>query len=110
MEVGSCNHDGVALRYGLSKLAKRPENQKFLFVISDGRPNASGYGTTQMKRDMQKINKTAKKYNIAIIPIAIGDDIDTLTNIYGRVVDGRDLNKLPKEVTKLLLKQIKKLI
>lgn len=110
MEVGSCNHDGVALRYGLSKLAKRPENQKFLFVISDGRPNASGYGTTQMKRDMQKINKTAKKYNIAIIPIAIGDDIDTLTNIYGRVVDGRDLNKLSKEVTKLLLKQIKKLI
>lgn len=110
LSANGCNHDGIGLRYGLSMLSKRFEPQKFLFVISDGRPNASGYGTTQMINDMVNINKLAKKQNISIIPIAIGDDIDLLTKIYGSVVDGRDLNQLPKEITKILLKKIKKLL
>lgn len=111
LDTNGCNHDGMALRYGLSKLAKRRENQKFLFVISDGRPNAEGYGTGQMKKDIIDIYKKAKKDNILIIPIAISDDIEILNNIYGNcVVDGRSLNKLPKTITGILLKEIKKLI
>lgn len=111
LDTNGCNHDGVGLRYGLSKLAKRRENQKFLFVISDGRPNGGGYGTEQMKKDIIDIYKKAKKDNILIIPIAISDDIEILKNIYGNcVVDGRSLNKLPKTITGILLKEIKKLI
>ena len=107
----ACNHDGYGLRFGISKLVKRPETQKFLFVLSDGRPNGTGYGHTQMVHDMEYLNKICKKSHIAIIPIAIGDDFNNLQAIYGKeLVDGRDLQKLPTEIARILLAKIKKLL
>lgn len=107
----ACNHDGYGLRFGISKLVKRPETQKFLFVLSDGRPNGTGYGHTQMVHDMEYLNKICKKSHIAIIPIAIGDDFYNLQAIYGKeLVDGRDLQKLPTEIARILLAKIKKLL
>lgn len=107
----ACNHDGYGLRFGISKLVKRPESQKFLFVLSDGRPNGTGYGHTQMVHDMEYLNKICKKSHIAIIPIAIGDDFNNLQAIYGKeLVDGRDLQKLPTEIARILLAKIKKLL
>ena len=107
----ACNHDGYGLRFGISKLVKRPETQKFLFVLSDGRPNGTDYGHTQMIHDMEYLNKMCKKSHIAIIPIAIGSDFDNLQAIYGKdLVDGRDLQKLPTGIAKILLAKIKKLL
>lgn len=109
--VGGCNRDGFAIRYGLARLKKRPENAKMLFILSDGQPNDGTYGTSAMKKEMPDIYKTARKYNTTIIPIAIGDDYDKLKGIYGaNLVDGRNLNLLPKQIVNKAFKNIKKLI
>lgn len=107
----ACNHDGYGLRFGISKLVKSQKHKSFLFVLSDGRPNGTGYGHTQMVHDMEYLNKICKKSHIAIIPIAIGDDFYNLQAIYGKeLVDGRDLQKLPTEIARILLAKIKKLL
>jgi len=110
--VQGCNHDGCALRYGLSKLSDRNEPQKIMFVISDGRPNGTNYGYNDMKAEIPQLKKYCKKHKIVLIPIAIGDDIENLKALYGSdiLIDGRDLTKLPVAVSKLLLKSIRKML
>lgn len=110
LDTNGCNHDGVAIRYGISKLSNRQELNKLLFILSDGKPNSSGYGLTQMIEEMPEINSLCKKKNISIIPIAIGNDIKDLERIYGTIVDGRDLTSLPMAISRILLKKIKKMI
>lgn len=104
------NHDGLALRFGLSKLKARKEQQKILFVISDGLPNGTNYHESEMIKDVPFLRKKYKKYNILIIPIAIGDDIEKLNNIYGNIVDGRNLEDLPITVSRILLSEVKKIL
>ncbi|MGN0005005.1 MAG: hypothetical protein ACI37Z_03360 [Candidatus Gastranaerophilaceae bacterium] len=109
--IAGCNHDGIGIRYGIAKLAKRPETQKILFVLSDGAPNADGYGTSTMISDMKEIHRLCKKHKVMLVPVAIGDDLPALTKIYGpKLVDGRDLKNLPKNVSGILLQEIKKII
>lgn len=109
--VNGCNRDGLAIRYGLAKLKKRPEKSKLMFILSDGNPNNDGYGTRAMKSEMPDIYKIAKKYNVQIIPVAIGDDISSLRDIYGNnIIDGRDLNQLPQMLTNKAFKNINKFL
>lgn len=109
--IAGCNHDGIGIRYGIAKLVKRPETQKILFVLSDGAPNAGGYGTSTMISDMKEIRRLCKKHKVMLVPVAIGDDLPALTKIYGqKLVDGRDLKNLPKNVSGILLQEIKKII
>lgn len=109
--AGGCNHDGKALHYGIQKLKRRSENTKIFFVISDGLPNGYNYGTREMINEMPYFKKECKKHNIILVPIAIDSCYNSLLKIYGKnLVDGRDLNKFPKEVANMLLKNIKKLI
>lgn len=109
--AGGCNHDGKALHYGIQKLKRRSENTKIFFVISDGLPNGCNYGTKEMINEMPYLKKECKKHNIILVPIAIDSCYDALLGIYGKnLVDGRDLNRFPKEVANILLKNIKKLI
>ena len=109
--TAGCNHDGIGIRYGIAKLAQRSETQKILFVISDGAPNAGGYDTNTMVSDMKEIKKLCKKHKVMLVPVAIGDDLPALTKIYGpKLVDGRNLENLPKNVSNILLQEIKKII
>lgn len=109
--TAGCNHDGIGIRYGIAKLAQRPETQKILFVISDGAPNAGGYDTNTMISDMKEIKKLCKRHKVMLVPVAIGDDLPALTKIYGpKLVDGRNLENLPKNVSNILLQEIKKII
>ena len=64
-----------------------------------------------MINEMPYFKKECKKHNIILVPIAIDNCYDSLLEIYGKnLVDGRDLNRFPKEVANMLLKNIKKLI
>lgn len=106
-----CNHDGVAIRYGLGALKVNRSNKKLFFIISDGQPNADNYGIYQMQQEMPKIKKLAKKNNIALLPIAIDtNSLVKIESIYGSVINGVDLKELPNEIIRLTEKEIKKLI
>lgn len=109
--ANGCNHDGVAFLYGLKKLVDRKEPVKIYFILSDGQPNANNFGTTAYKAVLSKSKATVKKHNISVVPIAVDVySLSTLADIYGTIVDGTDLNKLPQKITSILLKKIKKSI
>ena len=60
---------------------------------------------------MKEIKKLCKKHKVMLVPVAIGDDLPALTKIYGpKLVDGRNLENLPKNVSNILLQEIKKII
>ena len=109
--TGGCNRDGFAIRYALTKLIKRQEPVKILFIISDGLPNSIAYGTEQAIKDIADIKRICKKKNVTLIALAIGDDIKKLKNIYGdALIDARNLNEFPKLLTNMLLKELKKIL
>lgn len=47
MSARNGNRDGAALRFVAEHLAKRPEKQKLLIIISDGQPADTGYYGTE---------------------------------------------------------------
>lgn len=105
------NHDGVALRYGLSSLSVNDGKKKLFFILSDGLPSAPGYHHNDMLEEMPKIKKLAKKNNIIVIPIALDfNSLCSLKSIYDKVVNGTDLSELPNEIIRLTEKEIKKLL
>ena len=66
--------DGAALRYVAEHLAKRPESQKLLIIISDGQPADCGYSGTEAEADLRGIKNEYRKRGIVIFAAAIGDD------------------------------------
>lgn len=100
---GGANRDGYALDFMAKKLAKRPEERKLLFVISDGQPSASSYGVKEMIDDVEKVRREHR--DLTIIAAAIGDDKHRIHEIYGDSFIGiDDLTTLPKELSSILKK------
>lgn len=102
------NRDGAALRFVAERLANRPEKIKLLIVISDGQPEASGYGGTAAEADMRGIKQEYKNKGVTMFAAAIGSDKPNIERIYKEgFLDITDLSKLPMHLTKLVLKYLK---
>lgn len=110
MSSGGCNRDGYAIRYVGNKLAKRKEETKLLFVISDGLPNDDGYGTKELISDLNDMKKKYKNKGIVIVPLCIEKScLNELKGIYGSsLVDATDLKKFPIILNAILAKELKK--
>lgn len=109
LHSGGCNHDGVAYLYGIKNLQKRREPIKIFFILSDGEPNAGGFGKGAYKCLLSESASILKRNNITVVPIALDQEsLYSLSSLYGTIVDGTDLNQLPKTITAILLKKIKK--
>lgn len=110
MASGGCNRDGYAIRYVGNKLAKRKEETKLLFVVSDGLPNDGGYGTKELIADLKDMKKAYKNKGIVIVPICIDAScLNELKLIYGAsLVDATDLKKFPVILNTVLEKELKK--
>lgn len=110
MSSGGCNRDGYAIRYVGNKLAKRKEETKLLFVISDGLPNDNGYGTKELISDLNDMKKKYKNKGVVIVPLCIEEScLNELKNIYGSsLVDATDLKKFPIILNTMLAKELKK--
>lgn len=104
-----CNRDGAAIFFMCERLSKRYEEQKLLFVISDGLPNGDGYGGTSAKEDIATIVKRYERQGVKTIACAIGDDKKNIKEIYGenRFFDISDLSQLPNTLTKKIISTIK---
>ena len=107
MNAHNSNRDGCALNIAAKLLEKRPEQVKLLIVISDGRPNHTGYGGEMATKDIQEIVKQCKQKGIEVIACAIGDDKNNIRTIYGDgFIDISDLKTLPKTLVSIVKKRI----
>lgn len=110
ISCGGCNRDGYAIRYVANKLAKRSEETKLLFIVSDGLPNHSNYGTHELIADLTDMNKRNRNNGIIIVPICIEKScLKELSFIYGSsLVDATDLQKFPVKLNTILARELKK--
>lgn len=98
------NRDGFAIRYAVNQIKSRKEPFKVVIIISDGLPNGTDYGFHDALADIADIKKECKKKHIELIAFAIDGNIDALKQLYGEenLVDCRDLQKFPKELSRVL--------
>ena len=100
------NHDACALRFVANALKRRAEPQKILVVISDGLPAARGFnGHSAVLKTLETVREIEKE-GIHVFAAALNGCYDDIVRIYGneRTMDVRDLELLPKELTKLVKK------
>ena len=107
LSTGGCNRDGAAIAASVGLLAKRPEEVKLMFVISDGQPNDGNYSGSSARADIQNIVKSARRNGIEVFAAAIGNDKEHIQAIYGDgFLDITDLSKFPKMLTGMVKKRI----
>ncbi len=101
------NRDGSALKILADKLAKRTEQTKLLINLSDGQPKAMpNYTGDLAKNDLQQVVHEAEREGIVVLSAALGDDADTLKDIYGnqRFLDFTDLNQLATNLVHVVMR------
>ena len=102
------NRDGAALRYAAERLMTRPEAIKLLIIISDGQPAGENYYGTEAEADLRGIKKEYAAKGIQLFAAAIGNDKPNIQRIYGDgFLDITNLEKLPVNLGKLIIQQIK---
>lgn len=103
------NRDGPALKFASEMIAKRQEEYKLLFAISDGEPCANNYGGPSAIREMQNIIKEYSRKGVLTFGTAIGDDREDIKNIYGEdfFLDVTNLDELPVNISNLISKYIR---
>lgn len=108
------NRDGMALRFCSEKLAKRPEQNKFQMIISDGLPSA--YASEMVGRtDIRNVLVDYSKKNVKYIAYGLGGDQKNIEEIYIQNLSSRTAAKFvktnaPAELPKMFVKVIKDLI
>lgn len=108
MSSHGCNRDGMPLRYVAERLMSRNEQVKLLILISDGQPNAEGYSGTAAEADLRGIKKEYERKGITMFAAAIGEDKEKIQHIYkDGFLDITDLEKLPKNIARLIIQHIK---
>lgn len=101
----SNNRDGMALRVLAEKLVKAPQSTKLLISISDGQPKAMpDYTGNVAIDDMKQILKEYSRKGIVFLAAAIGQDKDTISNIYGQehFLDMSNLGQLPIQLIRII--------
>ena len=107
MYLSGCNRDGAAIEISASLLARRSEDVKLLFIISDGQPNDGSYKGETAKKDIQDILTKYRRKGITTFATAIGSDKDKIKAIYGDgYLDITDLTQFPKQLTNMVVKRI----
>lgn len=107
MYLAGDNYDGIAIDVSASLLAKRNEEVKLLFIISDGQPNHDGYRGDVAKKDIQGIVTKYRRKGVITFATAIGSDKDKIRAIYGDgYLDISDLAEFPKQLTRMVAKRI----
>ena len=104
--TGNGNTDGFSIDVAVHELAKRPEKEKILFVLSDGCP--TGYRSTKDGlTHVREVVEAARKNGIRVIAIRFGiDAVDTYKYMYQHSY----ISCHPKDIQKQLTKMLKKIV
>ena len=109
------NRDGFAIRYGIKRLADRPEQIKLLMILSDGAPCAYDYGGATAVNDMREAVRGAVKNGMIVMAAGLGYYRDQIEKIYtdpdkpsfsAKYIDITDLNKMPRQFIKIIEKRL----
>jgi hypothetical protein len=99
------NVDGYSIRTAASEIVLRPEENKIMFVISDGNPSAEGYcGGRGVKDTVDAVRETEKK-GIAVIGMYIGPESPIPRLIYKNLII-LGAGNLPPVIARILKKII----
>lgn len=101
----SNNRDGMALHILAEKLIKMPQSNKLLISISDGQPKAMPDYTGKLAvDDMKETIGQYKRKGITFLAAAIGQDKETISDIYGQehCLDISDLSQLPVQLIRII--------
>ena len=109
-----CNRDGMALRFCSDRLNKRREQNKIMFVISDGLPSAYG-SQEEGRKDIRNVLMDYSKSNVKYITIGLGEDQKRIEDIYtqdmSRNVAAQFLcTDAPSDLPKAIVQTIKNII
>lgn len=99
------NRDGLAIFHSATDLVRHrhPNEQLVLLVISDGAPAATNYYGESAYKDIRNIlNAFEKQYGVKTIGIGIGDDTESVSEIYQNHVLVPDVENLDKELLNIL--------
>ena len=104
--AGGGNTDGFSIDVAVHELAKRPEKEKILFILSDGCP--TGYRSNEEGlTHVREVVEAARKNGIRVIAIRFGSDsIDTYKYMYQHSY----ITCHPKDIQKQLTKMLKKIV
>ncbi|WP_191396127.1 hypothetical protein [Flavonifractor sp. An306] len=107
MYLAGDNYDGVAIEVSAGLLAKRKEEVKLLFIISDGQPNHGSYCGEAAKKDIQEVVSKYRRKGVITFATAIGTDRDKIREIYGDgYLDISDLSVFPKQLARMVAKRL----
>lgn len=82
----SNNVDGFSIRAAAKELSVRPEENKILFVISDGYPDAREYHGTKAFKDTAVAVREAERMGIRVVGVYIGDDRSSVRALYPNLI------------------------
>lgn len=105
----SNNRDGMAIRIMAEKLLMAREQTKLMISISDGQPKAMpDYSGNVAISDMQMVLKEYRRKGITFLAAAIGQDKDTICDIYGKesFIDITDLRQLPVCLVRIIARYL----
>ena len=105
----SNNRDGMALKIIAEKLVSIDANTKLLISISDGQPMAiPDYSGDLAITDMKDIIGEYRRKGILFTAAAIGQDKETISDIYGqeRFLDITNLDELPTRLVQTIARYL----
>ena len=106
----SQNYDGHAIAWCAKELTTRgqPEEQRILFVLSDGYPAAHGYGGYQGQNHVRQVVQWAETQGVHVIQIAIDPSVEPTrqARMFKEFIQFTNLADVPKQLTRLLAKLI----
>jgi cobalamin biosynthesis protein CobT len=102
----SQNYDGHAIAWCAKELMDRgqPEEQRILFVLSDGYPAAHGYGGAQGQEHVHQVTTWAEGQGVHVIQIAIDPSLDPArqARMFKEFIQFTNLDDVPKQLTRML--------
>ena len=107
------NRDGYSVKYAGEYLARRPETDKILIVITDGEPMHPStkdvyYGKLGVE-DSGRAVKDLEKMGINVFGLAIGDGKSEIKKIYTKnYIDITNLKHLPERLANLIERNLLK--
>lgn len=105
VDAHACNRDGDAIEECSLRIRKRTQRKCLMFVLSDGNPNASGYGSDVGVRKTRESVLKVQRRNIEVVQIAINHEVEP-ERMFDKYVILDNLDTLPRDLNRLIKKTL----
>ncbi len=103
--VGSCTNLMLGLQNSIDNIKKRKENEKIIFVISDGEHN-TGESEGVLKKYIKE-QEQQRENSIKMVGLGLGDETDYIKQYFTEALANIFVQDIPKELSRLLEEKLK---